>query len=105
MRSFAILLMVFSIPAGMIVGTGATHAEEPAIAPGDHHASMRIQPMSEDRFWALIGTTTAFESDPERQLTALHAALEKLSIEEIEAYETTFGELMRRSYSWDLWGA
>jgi hypothetical protein len=61
--------------------------------------------MSEDRFWALIGTTTAFESDPERQLTALRAALEKLSIEEIEAYEATFDELMRRSYSWDLWGA
>ena len=61
--------------------------------------------MSEDRFWALVGTTTAFESDPERQLTALHAALERLSIGDIEAYEVTFDELMRRSYSWDLWGA
>jgi hypothetical protein len=61
--------------------------------------------MSDDRFWALIGTTTAFESDPERQLKALLAALEKLSIEDIEAYEAAFHEQMRRSYSWDLWGA
>jgi hypothetical protein len=74
MRNFAILLVAFAIPTGMIVGTGATYAGEPAIAPGDHHESMRVQPMSEDRFWALIGTATAFESDPERQLTALHAA-------------------------------
>jgi hypothetical protein len=61
--------------------------------------------MSNSRFWALIDTTTVFESNPERQLIALRAALEKLSIEEIEAYEAAFDDEMKRSYSWDLWGA
>ncbi len=61
--------------------------------------------MPEQRFWALIGTTTAIESDPERQVTALLTALRKLSIDEIEAYEATFDAQMKRSYSWDLWGA
>ncbi len=61
--------------------------------------------MSEESFWALIGTTTAFESDPERQLAALHDALGKLSVDEIEAYEAAFDDQMTRSYSWDLWGA
>lgn len=61
--------------------------------------------MSKDRFWTLIGATTALESDPEQQLMALHEALEKLSAEDIEAFEPAFDEQMKRSYSWDLWGA
>jgi hypothetical protein len=82
------------------------HAEEPSVAQGNNdQKSKRVDPMPEQRFWALIGATTAFESDPERQLAALHAALRKLSIDEIEAYEAAFDAQMMRSYSWDLWGA
>lgn len=61
--------------------------------------------MSDDRFWAVIGTTTAFERDPERQSAALHDTLGKLSVDEIVAYEAAFDRQMTRSYSWDLWGA
>jgi hypothetical protein len=35
----------------------------------------------------------------------MRAALEKLPIDQIEAYEAAFEEQMMRSYSWDLWGA
>ena len=61
--------------------------------------------MPDQRFWALVEATTAFENDPERQLAALHDVLGKLPIDEIEAYESAFDALMKRSYSWDLWGA
>jgi hypothetical protein len=44
--------------------------------------------MSDDRFWALIETTTKFESDPQQQLTALRDALGKYSVEEVEAFES-----------------
>jgi hypothetical protein len=106
MRSLATLLVALPMLTGTIVVTGATHAEEHAVAgPANRRGAIRVQPMTEDRFWTLVGTTTAFESDPERQLSALRASLERLSIEDIEAYEATFDEQMRRSYSWDLWGA
>jgi hypothetical protein len=52
----------------------------------------------------LIGTTTAFESNPELQWSALRASLEKLSADDIEAHEAAFYEQMKRSYSYDLWG-
>ena len=104
-RSLTHYLVVLFILTGTMIVTGATKAEEHAVAgPADHLGSMKVQPMTEDRFWALIGPTAALESDPERQLSALRASLEKLSIEDIEAYEATFDELMKRSYSWDLWG-
>ncbi len=61
--------------------------------------------MSDDSFWAIIGMTTEFESDPKLQLATLRAVLSTLSIDEIEAYEAAFDDLMVRSYSWDLWGA
>lgn len=106
MQCYVKLLFALAIPVGMIIALGDTHAEEPAAtSPGDRYGSVRVQPMSDDRFWALIGSTTAFESDPERQLSHLRAALEKLSVEDIEAYEATFDKQMKRSYSWDLWGA
>jgi hypothetical protein len=59
--------------------------------------------MTEDQFWDLIESTN--ELGEKEQLSALRANLEKLSIEEVEAFETVFCEQMNRSYSWDLWGA
>lgn len=64
-----------------------------------------VKPMSDDDFWNLIGTTTSFENDPERQLAVLRAHLERLPVEQVEAFEAAFDGLMKRSYSWELWGA
>jgi len=65
---------------------------------------MRLNPISDERFWTLIGPTTLFKSDPEHQTAALRSALRHLSIEDIEAFEAAFDRQMKRSYSWDLWG-
>ena len=56
-------------------------------------------------FWTLVDSTTALEANPQMQLAALHGALSKLSVDEIERYEVAFDSEMKRSYSWDLWGA
>lgn len=64
-----------------------------------------VAAMAEDRFWSIVGASTARESDPDAQLEALHAELGKLTPVELEAYESRFAELLRRTYRWDLWGA
>jgi hypothetical protein len=61
--------------------------------------------MPADRFWELIGRTTGYEADPERQLEVLQQALRGLTVAEIEAFERAFHQQQRRAYSWDLWGA
>jgi hypothetical protein len=61
--------------------------------------------MSDDRFWALIQATIAYENDPDRQLAALHAGLAPRSVEEVEQFESAFDAQLQRSYSRDLWGA
>lgn len=61
--------------------------------------------MTEHRFWSIIDGTLAHLDDPDAQLAALETALEKLDTDEIEAFEERFGELMERSYTWDLWAA
>jgi len=57
------------------------------------------------RFWQLVDATTPFEADPQRQLAALHGELASLPTKEIEEFEVAFDQEMKRSYSWDLWGA
>lgn len=64
-----------------------------------------VAPMPDERFWSLVGRTTKFENQRDRQITALRAELRKLSVDEVEAFENVFDDLMKRSYSWDLWGA
>jgi hypothetical protein len=61
--------------------------------------------MDQDRFWDLIGRTTQYEADPDRQLEALRTTLEELTPAELEAFESAFQRETRRAYSWDLWGA
>lgn len=56
-------------------------------------------------FWNVIDSTTGLESEPDKQLEALHTALSKLSLEQIERYEASFDSEMKRSFTWDLWGA
>jgi hypothetical protein len=61
--------------------------------------------MAVDGFWRLIGETTQYEADPERQFQAMHEVLRALSLAEIEAFERRFQREQRRAYTWDLWGA
>ena len=88
-----------------ISSVAPAYSADAALAPKQAIAPKKVQPMSLDRFWALIATTTAHEQDPERQLHALRVALQKLSADELLAYEAAFDKVMTDSYSWDLWGA
>jgi hypothetical protein len=76
-----------------------------AVASCEARPAAQDQTMSDDRFWALIDRTAIHESDPERQLESLSAALSRLSPDEIEAFEAAFSRQMQRAYTWDLWGA
>ena len=66
---------------------------------------MQQQPMSDDRFWQLIDATIFLEDQPDEQLAALERSLARLKADEIVAFELAFGDKLRRSYRWDLWGA
>jgi hypothetical protein len=68
-------------------------------------AKTKIEPMPDERFWSLIGLTTAHEKDPMRQIEVLRSVLARLPLHEIEAFDAAFNRAMARSYSWDLWGA
>jgi uncharacterized protein DUF4240 len=61
--------------------------------------------MTQGRFWELIGRSTGYEADPERQLDALRQVLRELTPSEIEAFERAFQREQKRAYTWDLWGA
>jgi Protein of unknown function (DUF4240) len=65
----------------------------------------RAVPMSDDRFWMLVGQTLRFEDEPEIQLAELQRDLAKLSAAEIVAFELAFGRKLVASYTWELWGA
>ena len=85
---------------------GSTDSMLQAMAqPATEAQNMTNSTMPADRFWELIGRTTPYEADPERQLDALRQVLRDLPATEIEAFERTFHEQQRRAYSWDLWGA
>src|SRR6266567_9523959 len=94
-----------AVLAAPLVATGAAGAGDPAVAQGDGAQPLSTKPMSDERFWGLIGRTTVLESDPESQIEALRSGLRRLSVEDIEAFEAAFDRHMKRSYSWDLWGA
>jgi len=88
-----------------LVGGVSSAGAPPAPSAESDCAKRKIEPMSEERFWALIGLTTAHERNPERQIAALHSALATLPLDQIEAFEAAFSNLMARSHSWGLWGA
>jgi Protein of unknown function (DUF4240) len=99
--------LVPAVVAAMLAASpaGVGLSWPPAASAQSKAGKTSIEPMAEQRFWDLIGRTTPFESDPERQVAALHAALEPLPLGEIEAFTAAFNRAMARSYSWDLWGA
>jgi hypothetical protein len=75
------------------------------LASCEERLSSQERAMSDDRFWAIIDRTVKDESNPDRQLETLRAALSELSREEVEAFEAAFWKQMNRAYTWDLWGA
>ena len=64
-----------------------------------------MTPMPEDRFWSAIEAATAHEPEPSRAVKALRAALGNLSPDGIAAFQATFRGMLRKAYTWDLWGA
>lgn len=62
-------------------------------------------PMDERDFWALVDQSAKFETNPDVQLATLRASLNRLPANKIADFERVFDQVLRRSYSWDLWGA
>jgi len=66
--------------------------------------------MTEEQFWEIIEESRRArmpdegkEANQERQLEGLKVALQRLTPEEILQFEDVFGEMLDRSYRWDLW--
>jgi hypothetical protein len=61
----------------------------------------------EDReFWKLIAQARdAAGGDVEARVGALTGELQRLSLEEIQAFQTKYDEMSHRANRWDLWGA
>jgi hypothetical protein len=77
----------------------------PAASAAAAQSSAAVAPvaMSEMRFWSIIEGTRS--DDHDTQVVRLKAALAALTPEEIEGFEACLDRQMRRSYSWDMWGA
>lgn len=60
--------------------------------------------MTEVEFWSLVTRTEAAQSQ-ESLAQALKQKLAELSNEELKAFDKIFGQQMRRSYLWSVWGA
>ncbi len=56
-------------------------------------------------FWSLIEKSMVADDDQETQLHALYEALDQLGADGIEAFERAFQVELKRSFTWDLWGA
>jgi hypothetical protein len=101
-RPFAFMLGVLAASIVVAPVSAQSNLSAPKKVAGPSTARVS---MSEQAFWLIVKTTIAFESNPDQQLVALQGALRRLTTDEIEAFEATFDALMKRSYSWDLWGA
>jgi hypothetical protein len=60
--------------------------------------------MTEAEFWQLVTRTTP-EQDQISLADNLKAKLEPLSDDELVEFDKIFGQQMRRSYFWSMWGA
>ncbi|PIW62390.1 DUF4240 domain-containing protein [Shewanella sp. CG12_big_fil_rev_8_21_14_0_65_47_15] len=60
--------------------------------------------MTEVEFWDLVTRTEATQSQ-ESLAQSLKQKLAELSNDELKAFDKIFGQQMRRSYLWSLWGA
>ena len=99
MRLLSRRALVHFTAATVFADLGTVSSSSSATAAG------KVTPMSDDRFWTIVDSTATYEAQPEAQLNALRSALGRLSAEEIEAFQATLGDQLKRSYTWDLWGA
>ncbi|MCE9685864.1 DUF4240 domain-containing protein [Shewanella sp. AS16] len=60
--------------------------------------------MTETEFWALV-TRSNGDQDQESLAATLTARLTPLDDEALKAFDKLFGQKMRQSYLWSLWGA
>ncbi|EGM68617.1 DUF4240 domain-containing protein [Shewanella sp. HN-41] len=60
--------------------------------------------MTEVEFWGLVTRTEATQSQ-ESLVQSLKQQLTELSNDELKAFDKIFGQQMRRSYLWSVWGA
>ena len=60
--------------------------------------------MTEVEFWDLVTRTEATQSQ-ESLAQSLKQKLTELSHDELKAFDKIFGQQMRRSYLWSVWGA
>jgi hypothetical protein len=67
--------------------------------------AVSVSQIPHDRFWSIIGETTPYGAEADKQLDALKAELSKLTPTEIAGFASTFDQIMATSYSWGLWGA
>src|ERR1044071_5918310 len=62
--------------------------------------------MTQEQFWNIIEKVHQESGiDIERRFVVLEAELEKLSLEEVQSFETHFNGCVHRAYTWPLWGA
>lgn len=62
--------------------------------------------MNEQIFWDIVGAArTQAGDDIEARVDALEAALDVLSMAEIQDFQHQYDAMIRRAYRWDLWGA
>lgn len=60
--------------------------------------------MNQDEFWGLVTRSDATQSQ-ESIVAELKAKLSSLSDDQLMAFDKWYGQQMRRSYTWDVWGA
>lgn len=60
--------------------------------------------MTETQFWQLVTRTHADQSS-EQIVQQLQQSLDSLDDESLKAFDKMFGQQLRRSYEWAIWGA
>ena len=99
-------VIVVVVGLGLATVAIATRAEPNQTSEKSESTDTKsIMPMPRERFWAIIAQSLPHEANTDEQSKALKNTLLTLSPADIAAFEATFDDVMRSSYSWDLWGA
>jgi hypothetical protein len=62
--------------------------------------------MKEEEFWACIGAAkTAAGANTEARVMALARQLDSLDLEDIQAFQRRYDQMIKHANRWDLWGA
>ncbi|MEI6643306.1 MAG: DUF4240 domain-containing protein [Novosphingobium sp.] len=102
--SFVRLVIVAAAMPGLQVLAGGM-AQAQTSSPQSIPSTDNADRLKERDFWALIDHSATLGADPDAQLADLRAGLDRLPANRIADFERIFDATMRRSYSWDLWGA